>query len=79
MVTPTSIFGINVTTSDFCRRQVVEFKVEPWPIKKKRRGWRVVRHERTEDCAYMVSGALVMHPRLLEKMAQDGRLVKALL
>lgn len=30
-------------------------KVEPWPIKKKRRGWRVVRH--VEEVAYMFNPA----------------------
>lgn len=61
--------GVQVVTSSLAVETKVHFAVEEWPTKKKRRGWRVVRHEELRPCAYMVSGGtMIVHPEILARL-----------
>lgn len=62
------IGGINIVASEFAMRRWVEFTVEAWPIRKRRRGYRVRRVEREEPGCYQSGGTLFMHPTLLAKL-----------
>lgn len=51
--------GIKIQVSPYAVR--IEYTVKPWPIKKRRRGWYVVKE--TVPCAYMIGGhTMVVHP-----------------
>lgn len=70
-----SLFGLNVVTSPLAVS--ITYKVKPWPIKKKRRSWKVERVE--EPCAYLIdkdafslfggSGqVIVLHPSVMAEL-----------
>lgn len=63
--------GVQVRTSDLCVTEHTRWKVEPMPIRKRRRGWRVVRHTEWYPTAYrLADGSLVVHPKIYELMNQ---------
>jgi hypothetical protein len=64
------IGGLNIVSSRFALRCWVEFKVEAWPIPKRRRRWRVRRIERSEPGCYQAGNTLIMHPDLIEKLKE---------
>ena len=59
--------GLIIVQRPYAERRWVEFKVEPWPIRKRRRNWRVRRYERREPGCYQVGNTLYMHPELFAK------------
>ncbi len=60
--------GLSVVQNPYAVRRWVEFKVEPWPTRKRRRNWRVRRYERSEPGCYQVGSTLYMHPELFAKL-----------
>jgi len=63
------IHGNLVHSSPFCVKVEVTWRVERHATKKRRRNWRVVRHQRDVPCAYrMADGRLVMHPDLYRQL-----------
>lgn len=75
--------GIPVIANELALNVVVWYAVEPHPIQKRRRQWRVVRRERHEPCSYkLANGTLVMHPMLialLRERAEPRRPIAACL
>lgn len=57
--------GIQIHESPYAVKTV--FTVQPWPTKKRRKGYRVVKEQRS--CAYMVAGfGMVVHPSHMVKL-----------
>lgn len=60
--------GLRIITNTLAREVRTEFKVAPWPTRKKRRGWKVQRIEINRPGCYRMGDTLVMHPDLYEKL-----------
>lgn len=57
--------GIQIHESPYAVKTV--FTVQPWPTKKRRKGYRVVREQ--HPCAYMVNGiGMAVHPLFMAKL-----------
>jgi hypothetical protein len=63
--------GLAVVPSPHAREVRIEFRVERMPIKKRRRGWRVVRHQIDRPGCYRAGNILFIHPELLESMKRS--------
>ena len=60
---------IRVHSNPLCERVVVSWHIERHAMKKRRRNWRVVRHEVRIPCAYkLADGSVVMHPTLYAQL-----------
>ena len=47
------------------------FRVEPWPMRKRRKGWRVVKYTTQTPSAYMIGGhTVVAHPSIVAKLKE---------
>ena len=58
--------GMPVFLSEAAVKITVSFSVEPHPIRKRRRNWRVERHEKREPQIYLMNGkTFVVHPPLM--------------
>lgn len=73
MIPLAALAGINIHSSPLATRLVVAFTVEragaPW---KRRRRWRVVRHEQRVPAAFQLAdGSLMLHPTLLAKLERE--------
>lgn len=66
-----NLFGMRVVSHPLAREVRDEWKVEPWPIKKHRRGWRVVKHHIDRPGCYQVGDTLYMHPELVTKLREN--------
>jgi hypothetical protein len=61
--------GVRVFQSPLALNYRCWFEVERLPIKKRRRGYRVRKHEEsTPGCWGLADGSFVMHPALLAKL-----------
>jgi hypothetical protein len=68
-----TLFGMRVVPNEFAVRSVVTFEVQRWPIRKRRRGWHVVRVEHREPMAYLIGESTwVMHPALISRLHHDA-------
>jgi len=48
-------------------------EVRPWPIRKRRRGYRVVRCEESKPGAYQLGdGTMVLHPTLYAQLVKEA-------
>jgi hypothetical protein len=69
-----NLFGIPVVVNPLAVEHRVWFTVERWPIPKRRRRWRVVRHEETKPAMFIVGENIfgrktaVLHPELFAKI-----------
>jgi hypothetical protein len=71
-----ALLGMPIVQSPLATQTVYE--VEPWPTKKKRRGWRVVKKQR--HCAFVIgaglgfdfwpNGRVVLHPDAMKQIAK---------
>lgn len=71
------IFGLNIVSSPLAVDVRIEFRIEPHPIKKKRKGWRVVRHTITSPGCWQAGNTIYAHPEIYEKLKREipkGRL-----
>jgi hypothetical protein len=60
-----SLMGMKVQSSPYATQ--TRYKVGKWAIKKRRRGWRVVKVE--EPCAYIIGNhTAILHPSLIERL-----------
>ena len=63
--------GIQIRESLYAIEVRHEFRVEPWPARKRRRGWRVVKHTAERPCAYMIGDhTVVAHPSIVAKLKE---------
>jgi hypothetical protein len=62
--------GLNVVPSPYAVEARNEFHVEIHPIKKRRRGWRVVRHYIVKPAVFRIGDTLYVHPDLVERLRQ---------
>lgn len=63
--------GMRVVVSQMAETQKVWHTVERNPIRKRRKQWRVQRHERRDPCAYKLGDhTLVVHPVIAEQLAR---------
>ena len=61
--------GLRIVESPNAETLKVWHTVERHPRPKRRRQWRVMRHERRDPCAYkLYDGTLVVHPALMDRM-----------
>lgn len=61
--------GLRITESPYAETLKVWHTIERHPIAKRRRQWRVQRHERRDPCIYKLhDGTLVVHPTLMARM-----------
>ena len=65
------MFGLLIVPHPLARERRVEWKVEPWPIKKRRRNWRVVKHHIDQPGVYQVGNTIYMHPDLVAKLYEE--------
>lgn len=66
--TPGPLHGLNIFSHPLARDIRTEWKVERNPIKKKRKGWRVVKQHIDRPGCYQIGNTLYMHPELFEKL-----------
>jgi hypothetical protein len=64
-----AFLGLRVVSNPLCVTRRVWYAVErsgaPW---RRRKRWRVKRHEKAEPCAYQLAdGTVVMHPTIYEQ------------
>lgn len=63
-----ALLGMRVVSSLLARDVRDEFRVERNPIKKRRRGWLVVKHRIDRPGCYRVGDTLYMHPDLIARL-----------
>lgn len=63
-----SFGGIKIVCDPCAESVTVHHIVAPWPIRKRRRGWRVCRVEDRKPGAFQIGGALHMHPSIYEQL-----------
>lgn len=64
-----NFFGVRFVTSPFALQQHTEYRIERCAIKKRRRGYRVRKHQwTTPGCYQLADGSLVLHPDLVGKL-----------
>lgn len=61
--------GMRIITNPLAREVRTEFKVTPWPLRKRRKSWMVRRVEINRPGCYALGDTLVMHPELYAKIA----------
>ena len=62
------MFGMNVVSTQMAREVRTEWRVERHPTKKRRKQWRVVKHEINRPCAYQSGNTIYAHPAVIEQM-----------
>jgi len=63
--------GTRIHSNPLCIKVEVTWRIERHPIRKRRRNWRVVRHEASTPCAFkLADGSVVMHPDLYSQLKQ---------
>lgn len=68
------MFGLRIFSNPMCVQTVVTWHVERHSTRKRRRNWRVVRHEESKPCAYrMADGSMAMHPTLYAQLTQQAK------
>lgn len=68
------MFGVRVFSNPLCVQTVVTWRVERHQTMKRRRNWRVVRHEENKPCAFkLADGSVVMHPTLYAQLTQQAK------
>lgn len=48
-----------------------EWRVEPWPRRKRRRGWRVVKHRTERPGAYRIGNTIYAHPEIIATLRKE--------
>jgi hypothetical protein len=68
-----ALLGFRIVPATMARDRCVEFKLERWTSKAKRRkNWRVVRVEIDRPGCYQVGNTLYMHPELIARLASPA-------
>ena len=60
--------GMRIIPNPLARDVRYEWKVEPHPIPKKRKRWRVVKHYINRPGCYVMGNTLHMHPDLIAEL-----------
>lgn len=67
----TDLIGIPVTVSEFAVERRRWYEVAAWPIRKRRRNYRVmVREESIPGCYQLADGTLVIHPDIYAQFSK---------
>lgn len=78
-----NLFGLNIVSSPYAREIRDEYRVEPNPIRKRRRNWRIVKHHIDRPAVFMINTAflsldgrggpqLVAHPDVMAMLTNLG-------
>ena len=68
------MLGHRVLSNPLCVKVEVTWSVERHATQKRRRNWRVVRHQRDVPCAYkLADDTLMMHPDLFKQVAAQAK------
>lgn len=69
-----SLFGLNIVSHRFALSVKYVFTVEKTAIRKRRRGWRVIKTKVETPCAYQVGGTIYAHPEIIQKLKRESSL-----
>lgn len=61
-----NMFGLIIVPHKMAVEFSYEFVVEPWPIRKRRRNWRVVKRSIYKPAAWKVGNVIYAHPDIFE-------------
>ena len=65
------MFGLNIVSTPMAREVRTEWRVEPHPIKKRRRGWQVVKHQINRPGAYQSGNTIYAHPEIVDQLRSE--------
>ena len=60
--------GLSIVPHAFAREVRDEYSVVKWPIKKRRRNWRVVKTHIDRPAAFVCGSIVYMHPSLVDQL-----------
>ena len=65
-----SLFGISIVSHPLALSVRNVFTVEKTPIRKRRRGWRVIKTKVETPGAYQIGGTIYAHPSIVQKLKE---------